>query len=415
MKYDILTPFKKYLKENLNKNTAKTYYAAVEKLFKDVQFNNLSEIEKDWVIEEARKKFTTLNEFSAAKNGLKWLAKFSPDFTVPSEDEFKAVSSKKRNFSRKPKKVIYLKPTQRKINQISNLKLKYAYRLSMISGLRVSELADLEAKDIAIKEGKIYVTVRHGKGGHGGVIECRQDDYLVEHLPEYLNEHENGKIFYSEVYMREHADKLGIECHDLRRIFAINTRNELKKELPAEEANAIVQDRMRHERFATTKRYLFNRKLKMEYEKAKPEEKDKYKADVATSRETQSGDVHSVGKIDKEIYKCITEDIVTDEVVITDNQIQHIKERHPNDYERFSKYFSEIVSQPDYIIEANKLDTAVILKKIVDNGENFQLVLRVCTSKEPEGYKNSIITFLKIDEKRWNRYLRTKKILYKKE
>ncbi len=126
-------------------------------------------------------------------------------------------------------------------------------------------------------------------------------------------------------------------------------------------------------------------------------------------------EVHLIGKIDKEIYKCITDDIITDEVVITDNQIQHIKERHPNDYERFSRYFGEIVSRPDYIIEANKPDTAVILKEIVDAGEKFQTVLRICTTKEPEGYKNSIITFLKIDEKRWNRYLRTKKILYKKE
>ena len=117
--------------------------------------------------------------------------------------------------------------------------------------------------------------------------------------------------------------------------------------------------------------------------------------------------MYIVGKIDKSIYSCISDDIVTDEVVITDNQIEHIKDRHPNDYERFSKYFGEIVEQPDYIIQANRPNTAVILKEIVDEGECFQTVLRLCTSKEPVGYKNSIITFLRIDEKRWNRYLRT--------
>ncbi|MCM1439820.1 MAG: PBECR2 nuclease fold domain-containing protein [Roseburia sp.] len=136
---------------------------------------------------------------------------------------------------------------------------------------------------------------------------------------------------------------------------------------------------------------------------------------IRSSSAKEEIQVHLVGKINKEIYKCITDDIVTDEVVITDNQIQHIKNRHPNDYERFSQYFSQIVKEPDYIIEANKPDTAVILKEIIDNGEKFQTVLRLCTSKEPEGYKNSIITFLKIDEKRWKRYLRTKNILYKKE
>lgn len=46
--------------------------------------------------------------------------------------------------------------------------------------------------------------------------------------------------------------------------------------------------------------------------------------------------MHSIGKIDREIYKCITEDIRTDEVIITNNQIQHIKDRHPEAYERFS-------------------------------------------------------------------------------
>lgn len=81
-------------------------------------------------------------------------------------------------------------------------------------------------------------------------------------------------------------------------------------------------------------------------------------------RETAAADVYSVGKIDIEKYKCVTEDIQTDEVIITDKQIEHIKERHPNDYERFSQYFKEIVKYPDFIIEANKPDTALILKEI---------------------------------------------------
>lgn len=129
----------------------------------------------------------------------------------------------------------------------------------------------------------------------------------------------------------------------------------------------------------------------------------------------KSAKVYLVGKINKDIYKCVTEDIVTDEVVITENQIRHIADRHPDDYEKFSHYFGEIVRNPDYIIKSNKPDTAVILKEIMDNGERFQTVMRLCTSKEPKGYKNSIITFLKIDEKRWKRYLRTKEILYKKD
>ncbi len=116
--------------------------------------------------------------------------------------------------------------------------------------------------------------------------------------------------------------------------------------------------------------------------------------------------MHIIGKINKDIYKCVTEDIVSDEIVITDNQIKHIKERHPNDYEKFSQYFFEILSNPDYIIEANRPNTAVILKEVFVEGDCFQTVMRLSTSQDPSGYKNSIITFLKIDKKRWNRYLR---------
>ena len=125
--------------------------------------------------------------------------------------------------------------------------------------------------------------------------------------------------------------------------------------------------------------------------------------------------MHSVGKIDVEIYKCVTEDIQTDEVIITERQIEHIKERHPNDYERYFTYAKEIIQAPDYILEANKPNTAFVLKHIVDNGKNYQLILRLRTSQDPTDYCNSIITFLKVEEKRYNRYLRTKKILYKSE
>lgn len=134
-----------------------------------------------------------------------------------------------------------------------------------------------------------------------------------------------------------------------------------------------------------------------------------------TTKEEKVVDVHTVGKIDRDIYKCITEDIVTDEVVITDNQIQHIKERHPGDYERFSSYLSEIIAEPDYILEANKPNTAFVLKQIEKDGANFQLILRLQTSQDPKGYKNSIITFLKIEQRKRDKYLRNKKILYSRE
>lgn len=126
-------------------------------------------------------------------------------------------------------------------------------------------------------------------------------------------------------------------------------------------------------------------------------------------------DVYLVGKIDREIFRCITEDIVTDEVIITDERISHIKDRHPNDYEVYYGYLQEIIKSPDYIIEANKPNTALILKNFSDGEKQFKTILRLVTSTDNPVFKNSIITFMKINNAEWNRLLRNKKILYNKE
>lgn len=136
---------------------------------------------------------------------------------------------------------------------------------------------------------------------------------------------------------------------------------------------------------------------------------------IEKTEDKGSIDVHRVGKIDRNIYKCITDDIVTDEVIITDERIQHIKDRHPNDYERFYNYIPEIISDPDFIIKANKPNTAVILKEIEERGEKFKLVLRIKVQNDPEEYKNSIMTFWHIGETTWRKTLKNKTVLYKRE
>lgn len=125
--------------------------------------------------------------------------------------------------------------------------------------------------------------------------------------------------------------------------------------------------------------------------------------------------MYLVGKIDIEIYNCITKDIITDEVIITDERIQHIKEHHPNNYEQYYSYMRSIIENPEYIIEANKPNTALILKSFSNGNETFKTVLRLITSSDNSKFKNSIITFMKINEKEWNRLLKNKKILYKSE
>ncbi len=126
--------------------------------------------------------------------------------------------------------------------------------------------------------------------------------------------------------------------------------------------------------------------------------------------------LHTVGKIDRNIYKCITEDITTDEVIITDNQIQHIKERHPDAYEKALQDMKITLQSPDYIIADDKhKNTGLVVKHIATEKGNLQLVLRVCTSEDNPRYKNSIISSWEISDRRLQNYLRNKHILYKKE
>ena len=74
-------------------------------------------------------------------------------------------------------------------------------------------------------------------------------------------------------------------------------------------------------------------------------------------------------------------------------------------------YLGEIDKTIFMSITTDLLTTEVILSD--EYGEQFKLILRLQTSNDPNHYKNSVITFMKIDEKEWNRLLRNKKVLYK--
>lgn len=118
--------------------------------------------------------------------------------------------------------------------------------------------------------------------------------------------------------------------------------------------------------------------------------------------------------LDVEKYRCVAPNIRTSEVILTDERILHIKERHPGDYEDIKPFLGEAVVSPNYILE-DAPNTGLILKRIKEEEMRFQLVLRLHTSSDLKGRKNSIISAWKISESRWNNYVRNKKILYKLE
>jgi len=124
--------------------------------------------------------------------------------------------------------------------------------------------------------------------------------------------------------------------------------------------------------------------------------------------------VYFVGRIDFERFRGFFPGMTTDEVIITDERIEHIRERHPYDFERYQGYMREMVESPDYILEANKPNSAVLLKEFTEDGKQFQAILRLHTSEDDLEFKNSVITFMKLKRSRYATYTRTKKVLYKR-
>lgn len=119
--------------------------------------------------------------------------------------------------------------------------------------------------------------------------------------------------------------------------------------------------------------------------------------------------------LDMELYKCVSPDIRTGEVIITEERIRHIQERHPDDFERYSRHIAGMIQHPQYILEDAFPNTAVILQEVSADGEQFRLVLKIAVSRDAPDKKNSVITFMKISEKKFRKYLRNKKVLYKSE
>ena len=111
---------------------------------------------------------------------------------------------------------------------------------------------------------------------------------------------------------------------------------------------------------------------------------------------------------------CISSDSVTDEVIITEEQMAHIRGRHPEAYIDTLHYVREILKDPDYIFRDRRPNTGLVVKKILNEEECSLLVLKIITSEDDTNYKNSVITSWKITEKRLNNYLRNKEIIYKK-
>lgn len=122
-----------------------------------------------------------------------------------------------------------------------------------------------------------------------------------------------------------------------------------------------------------------------------------------------------IGKIDKEKLGEYKNKIITEKVILTNERIEHIKERHPGDYEKYIKFIPKIIESPDYILDdkCNK-DTILILKKIKESGKNIQIVIKLQTNLKEKYKSNSILTFWHIRDRNYRSTIKNNKIIYNK-
>ena len=125
--------------------------------------------------------------------------------------------------------------------------------------------------------------------------------------------------------------------------------------------------------------------------------------------------MHVISKIDRNIYKCVTEDIVSDEVIITEERIRHIVDRRGKEfYDKYCNYFADILQKPDFIF-LDRENTALVCKEFKIDNKYINLVLRLVVSTDSPTYKNSIITVIGENTKRFRQRIRNNEPLYKRE
>lgn len=122
--------------------------------------------------------------------------------------------------------------------------------------------------------------------------------------------------------------------------------------------------------------------------------------------------LHVIAKIDKKIYGI--DELNTDEVVITEERMNHIKEHHPEVFELIMDNLKETIENPDIVYdEIIHAETRWAIKKVDD--KHIRVIIRLSSKNRNYDYLNSIITAQILPIRRIKRYEEIKrvKIVYK--
>ena len=121
-----------------------------------------------------------------------------------------------------------------------------------------------------------------------------------------------------------------------------------------------------------------------------------------------------LGNLDPALLQNFFGTLRTTEVVVTEERVAHIKERHPEDFTLFEQYGAETVLFPDLLILDEKhAGTAFAVRRLEESDLN--VVVRLALETDKNEYKNSVMTFYRLRDRNLKKLLEKNRLLYSRE
>lgn len=121
-----------------------------------------------------------------------------------------------------------------------------------------------------------------------------------------------------------------------------------------------------------------------------------------------------LGSLNMTLFQAWFGELNTDEIIVTHERVEHIKEHHLIDFDLFAQHGADCVQDPDYIIEDCKhIGTVFMAKRLSDI--NLNVVVRLSLQSDAPHLKNSVMTFFRIRDRNLEKLIQKNRLLYKKE
>ena len=121
-----------------------------------------------------------------------------------------------------------------------------------------------------------------------------------------------------------------------------------------------------------------------------------------------------LGNLDPALLQNYFGALRTTEVVVTEERVAHIRERHPEDFALFEQYGAEAVLSPDLmILDEKHVGTVFAVRRLAES--NLNVVVRLALETDKNDYKNSVMTFYRLRDKNLKKLLEKNRLLYSRE